>query len=66
LVVCGVYAHYRAALSLMAWRDHHGCETDVTLLKRWYIDNGWMGYMLPEGWMEYAQSAMGAAVHEEL
>jgi adiponectin receptor len=50
----------------MAWRDHHGCETDVTLLKRWYIDNGWMGYMLPEGWMEYAQSAMGAAVHEEL
>jgi adiponectin receptor len=66
LVVCGVYAHYRAALSLMAWRDHHGCETDVTLLKRWYIDNGWIGYMLPGGWMEYAQSAMGAAVHEEL
>ena len=74
LVVCGAYVHYRAALMLMAWRDHHGCDADVTLLKSWYVDNGWMGYCLPEGWVEYARdnleyardAMMGPARHEEL
>lgn len=74
LVVCGAYTHYRAGLMLMAWRDHHGCDADVTLLKSWYVDNGWMGYCLPEGWVEYARdnleyardAMMGPARHEEL
>ena len=74
LVVCGAYVHYRAALMLMAWRDHHGCDADVTLLKSWYVDNGWMGYCLPEGWVEYARdnleyavdAVMGHSSHEEL
>ena len=44
LVVMGAYVHYRAALVLMAWRDHHRCDADVTLLRRWIVDGGWMGH----------------------
>jgi len=42
LVVMGAYMHYRAALVLMAWRDHHRCDADVTLLRQWYVDGGWL------------------------
>jgi adiponectin receptor len=38
LVVMGAVVHYRAALVLLAWRDHHGCEADVTMLRPWYVD----------------------------
>ena len=47
LVVMGAYVHYRAALVLLAWRDHHGCEADVTMLHGWYVDGGSLGKWLP-------------------
>ena len=47
LVVMGAYVHYRAALVLMAWRDHHGCDADVQLLRSWYVDGGWVGKIAP-------------------
>ena len=40
LVVMGAVVHYRAALVLLAWRDHHGCEADVTMLRPWYVGSG--------------------------
>lgn len=43
LVVMGAYVHYRAALVLMAWRDHNGCDADAQLLRRWYVDRGLVG-----------------------
>ena len=43
LVVMGAVVHYRAALVLLAWRDHHGCEADVTMLRPWYIDPSALG-----------------------
>ena len=51
LVVMGAYVHYRAALVLMAWRDHHRCDADATLLKQWYVDGGWMGHYGPQSWV---------------
>jgi adiponectin receptor len=36
----GAVVHYRAALVLLAWRDHHGCEADVTMLRPWYVGSG--------------------------
>ena len=43
LVVMGAVVHYRAALVLLAWRDHHGCEADVTMLRPWYVDPSALG-----------------------
>ena len=43
LVVMGAYVHYRAALVLMAWRDHRGCDADVKMLRKWYVTGG--GYL---------------------
>ena len=43
LVVMGAVVHYRAALVLLAWRDHHGCEADVTMLRPWYVDPSVLG-----------------------
>ena len=47
LVVMGAVVHYRAALVLLAWRDHHGCEADVTMLRPWYVDGGAVGRLAP-------------------
>jgi len=49
LVVMGAYVHYRAALVLLAWRDHHGCEADVDMLHGWYVDGGVLGKWMPAG-----------------
>ena len=51
LVVMGAYVHYRAALVLLAWRDHHGCEADVTMLRSWYVTGGTLGEWLPWGFI---------------
>ena len=45
----GAYVHYRAALVLLAWRDHHGCEADVDMLHGWYVDGGVLGKWMPAG-----------------
>lgn len=47
LVVMGAVVHYRAALVLLAWRDHHGCEADITMLRPWYVDGGAVGRLAP-------------------
>jgi len=64
LVVMGAYVHYRAALVLMAWRDHHRCDADVTLLREWYVQGGWMGHYGPWSGLESPGGAGGKNIGE--
>jgi adiponectin receptor len=55
LVVAGAYVHYRAALVLIAWRDHHRCDADATLLRTFYLDNGWLGGRHHVPWIPHGE-----------
>ena len=67
LVVMGAYVHYRAALVLMAWRDHRGCDADVKMLRKWYVTGGgYLGEAFPWAFAgERASPASGGYVDED-